>query len=224
MDGETKTNPSTPYHQRETVKHVVYESADKVSGKLSMRAGGGKKEISGAVQGEEYDDIKTCGVSATTVYDDVETCKMSADVKASNTSALYDDIQTSNASALYDDVKIPGTSALYDDVKTSKSLPSTNVEYDDVKTISMTSGLYDDVKASKSLLSSADNEYDDVKESGKALAKTAAKPNNSNPFTYSGQEEQPFDNEMYNAPFSPLPSGASFMAYANDSCYVNTNS
>ena len=164
------------------VKNVGYETADNVCGKPA-RAEGGKKESGVVIQGEEYDDIKTSGTTAN-VYDDIVSGKKSTDAKvSSDTSAMYDDIQTNNTSAFYDVIKVAETPPLYDDVTMSKSLPSATDNY----------------------------EYDDIKVPGKASTEAAAKPNSHDTFTCSGHEEQPFDNEVYNAPFSPPPPGASFI-------------
>ena len=58
---------------------------------------------------------------------------------------------------------------------------------------------------SKSLPSTTDNyEYDDIKGGpGKPSSEAAAKPNSCDASTYSVQEEQPFDDDVYNVPFSP---------------------
>lgn len=234
MDGaeNATSNASTPYHQqRERVKHVVYEMADIASGKPTraedglydtadnvcgkpviaengmydtadkvcgkpVRAEDGKKGV--ALQGEEYDEIKTSGATAA-VYDDIVSGKKLTDVKMSdNTSAtVYDDILTNNTSALYDDVKVAETAPLYDEVVKTSKPPS----------VPTATGI---------------DEYDDIiKGPEKASSGAAAKPSNTNAFTYTGKGEQPFDNEVYNAPYPPPDSQPPVANFANNSTYVN---
>ena len=166
------------------VEEIRYEMADNVCGKPA-KAEGGKKESGMVIQGEEYDDIMTSGATAN-VYDDIMSGKKSTDAQVSgDTSAMYDDVQTSNVSAFHNVLKVAEAPPLYDDITTSKSLPSTTNNY----------------------------EYDDIKGPGKPSSEAAAKPNSCDASTYSVQEKQTFDDDVYNAPFSPPKSqvlGASF--------------
>ena len=212
----------TPRHQqqRERVEHVVYETTDNIASGNPMKiensmydtadnvcgkpvgTEGDKKEITGVVpQGEEhYDDIKTGGTTAAT-YDDVivPDKKSSAGVKVSGTggtasAAVYDDIMTSNTSTLYDDIQMAGIQALYDDViKTTKS-PST---------------------VSVPAVGGGSDEYDDVVKGPASGA--AAKPNNN-----FSKGEQPFDNEVYSAPYTTIPANPG-PNFANDSTYMNSS-
>ena len=141
----------------------------------------GGKKESGVVI--QGEDIKTSGATAN-VYNDIVSGKKLTDAKvSSDTSAVYDYIQTSNTSAFYDVIKVAETPPLYDDITTSKSLPSATDNY----------------------------EYNDIKDPGKASTEAAAMPNSHDTFTCSGQEEQPFDDEVYNAPFSSPPPRAGFI-------------
>ena len=178
----------------------MYDTADNVCGK-PMGTEGGKKEIAGVVpQGEEhYDDIKTGGATAAT-YDDVivPDKKSSAGVKVSSgtaSAAVYDDILTSNTSTLYDDIQMAGIQALYDDVIKTTKLPS-------AVSVPAVGG-------------SASDEYDDVVKGPASGA--AAKPNNN-----FSEGEQPFDNEVYSAPYTTIPANPG-PNFANDSTYMNSS-
>ena len=228
----------TPRHQqqRERVKHVVYETTDNIASRKPtkiensmydtadnargkptkaedgmydtadnvcgnpMGTEGGKKEITGVVPQEEehYDDIKTGGATGAS-YDDVivPDKKSSAGVKVSSTggtasAAVYDDILTSNTSALYNDIQIIGIQALYDDViKTTKSPSAVSVP----------------------TVGGGSDEYDDIVKGPASGA--AAKPNNN-----FSKGEQPFDNEVYSAPYSttiPANPGPNYSTYMNSS-------
>ena len=139
----------------------------------------GEKESAGVVPlgTEYYDDIKTGGAAAAT-YDDIV-------VLSGKKSAGVNKVNGNNMSA-----------AVYDDILTSNS---------DVKVATETQALYDDViKMSKSpsvpTATGNNDEYDDViKGPGQpSSAGTAAKL-----MSDSGEGAQPFDNEVYSAPYPP---------------------
>jgi hypothetical protein len=73
---------------------------------------------------------------------------------------------------LYDDIKVAGVQALYDDVIKTTTVPA----------------------------AAGNDEYDDIiKGSEKPSSGAAAKPNTNDVFD---EGEQPFDSEVYSAPYS----------------------
>ena len=223
-DDAVSTASTLNRQQRERIEPIVYEMADVVSGKPSMKVENSMYDTADNVCGEPskainnmYDTADNiCGKPSkieNNMYDTADNVcgrPVSADNGVS-LGAEYDDIKTGGASAAtYDDIVLPSgkksagvnkvngdnmSAAVYDDILTSNR---------DIKVATETQALYDDiVKMSKSpsvpTATGNNDEYDDViKGPGKPSSGTAAKL-----MSDSGEGAQPFDNEVYSAPYPP---------------------